>query len=136
MDRSGARTLPAGRSAVRAFSYKLDEDAVGDPGIIQRPVGGRQQDPEHLPQGSQVVAAGGGDQDGGQVVGVDELVQGQDALALQEGQVEADVVPQDGSIAGELDQLAQAPRKLGARKTISLLIPVSWVTKGGSVCVG
>ena len=58
------------------FHGQLEElhvDRVGDAGIIQRAVGGRQEDAHRLAQRAQVVAAGGGQQHRGQFVGIQRL---------------------------------------------------------------
>ena len=93
----------------REFSSELqesDEDAVGDPRIVEGAVCRRKHYAQFLPQRAKVVSPRIWQQDRGQFVCVNDLVVPRCQVTAQESQVKAYVVPQNGSVADEALHIA------------------------------
>ena len=82
----------------RSFVVKGMQHGMGQAGIIQGAVPVGDDAAERDAEGAQVVAAVAGQSDGSQFVGIDDLVILEDIVALQEGEVKAHIVPDDGVI--------------------------------------
>ena len=111
---------------------EVDVDGMGDAGVVQGAVGGREQDAQRLGQRAQVVAAGGRQQDGGQLVGIEHIVisAGCPPAAGKE-RSKRTLCPKTGESPTKSARSRMTARIGGALRTISLVIPVSWVIMAG-----
>ena len=83
-------------------------------------------------QSGQSIPAGGRQDDGGQVVGVERQVVLEEATPAEERQVEGDVVADDGRVADESGQLSTGSRvSRGALRSMSSVMPVRSTMNGG-----
>ena len=86
---------------------KTVEDGMGEEGIIVSAMAVLQNTAKSLPKCAQVVAAIGGQGDGSQLVGINDIIILEDLVALQKGKVKTHVVPDDGIIPHEISELLQ-----------------------------